>query len=102
MPDSRETGDDKDDVGLCQLRGPCAQRLKAALRVSNLEGDGLAFNVAEPSESFAKSLQEWIGLRSGGQPADARHLASLLRLGGERRGEEAASTAHEERSSVHQ
>jgi len=61
------------------------------LRVSNLEGDGLAFNVAEPSEPFAKSLQEWIGLRSCGQPADARRLARRLRLDGERRGEEAAA-----------
>jgi hypothetical protein len=61
------------------------------LRVSNLEGDGVAFNVAELSEPFAKSLQEWIGLRSGGQPADARWLARRLRLGAERRGEQAAS-----------
>src|ERR1700730_717069 len=100
-PDRRETGDDHGDVGLCQLRGPYAQRLKAALRVSNLEGDGLAFNVAEPSESFAKCLQEWIGLRSGGQPADARRLARRLRLGGEGHGEEAAPDHCNKRSPVH-
>src|SRR5882724_4078365 len=68
--------------------------------MSNLESDGLAFKVAEPSEPFAKSLQEWIGLRSGGQPADARRPARLLRPGSERRGEEPGSTS-KERSALH-
>src|SRR5215510_6744767 len=36
-----------------------------------------------------------------GEVSDSPHLACRLRLGGERRGEEAASQSPEERSSVH-
>src|SRR5712691_1004169 len=97
----RETGDDQGDVRLCQLRGPCVQRLQAATGVSNLEGDRLAFDVAELSQTFAKSLQERIGLRSCRQPANARWLARLLCLDGNGRGEEAASQTTDERPPVH-
>jgi len=68
--------------------------------MSNLEGDSLAFDVAEPSQPFAKSLQEWVWLRSCGQPAYARRPARLLRPGGERRGEETEGHAGDKSSSV--
>jgi hypothetical protein len=100
-PDRRETGDDEDNVGLGQLGGPRGQRLEAALRVSNLESDGLAFDVAKPSEPLAKSVQEWIGLRSCGQPTDARRPTRRLRLGRQGRGEEAARQCAEECPPLH-
>src|SRR5215212_5473020 len=39
----------------------------------------LALNVAERTQSFAKPVQEWIGLGFGGNPEDAIELCVALR-----------------------
>ena len=60
-----------------------------------------AFDVAQGSQALAEGLDTRT-LRDGAQKADPVDVPRRLRLGGERRGEEAASDPGDERPSVHQ
>src|SRR5262249_18355036 len=77
-PRRREAGDNDRYPRLRQLRRSGTQRLQVSLSVSRLEDNALSLDVAELAETFAKPVQERIGLRTGRQPADARRHRSLL------------------------
>src|SRR5712692_8939782 len=100
-------GEDDGDVGANQLRGRSGKQLRSVPRVSVLEDDGLSFYVAALSKCGEEGVPV-LRRRLGGtcrardrQMADPTQTCHLLPLGGERRGEEAASDHANERSSVH-
>jgi len=72
--------------------------LASPLGPSKLEGDVLALRVTEIAESFSQWLPGQVGEKA--YPRDRRRW--LLRLGLERRGEEAERDAGDERPPVHQ
>jgi hypothetical protein len=87
-----------------QLGGDCEHTIGSALGESVLDIEIAAFDVAALLEPLLECANQGQALlpRPAEDDTDSLDLARRLRLGGERRGEEAASTAHEERSSVHQ
>src|SRR5260370_9522401 len=90
-----------DDVDLeaHQLGGQLGQLSESAFGPSVLEIDVPSLRVAE----VAKASSEPIQCGGGGSPQEPEpwHLPPLLRLGRERRGEEAATDHSNKRSSVH-
>jgi len=63
-------------------------------------GEIAAFDIAQ----FAHRVQNWPppeGVAAEGYQSDSVHFARRLPLGGERRGEEAASQGSQERSPIH-
>ncbi len=73
------------------------------MSVSVLDGDVLALDVAEVEQPLPECRSVRLSRRcrfGREQDTDPRHSPRLLRRGGERRGEEAASQATEERTSV--
>ena len=85
-----------DDVDLepDQLGRESGEPLVLSLRPSVLDHDVLALDVAELAQPSPERLDEMLGRHGRGrghEEADPIDLPRLLRLGGERRGEEAAS-----------
>ncbi len=66
-----------------------------------LEGEVLILDVSEITQPLAEHLEERRRPGNHVKISDSRHLPGPLRLGGERRGEEAASDAGDEGSAVH-
>src|SRR5262249_17943389 len=84
-----------------ELGNELGEALVLALRPAILDNDGAAPDVTEGTQPVAKRSDE-IGLevRAGvPEEADTVDLPRLLRLGGERRGEEPAGHTADERSS---
>jgi hypothetical protein len=66
-----------------------------------LEHDGLAFDITQPTETVSERVEGRQGRPARRQDTDPRNLPRWLRSGGERRGEETAGQAANERSPVH-
>src|SRR5258707_8474020 len=71
-------------VAALQFGYHLAQRLVITRRIMKLKGNVLSLNVASRAQSFAKPLQERVGLGSSGHPKDAIELRRRLRMRGER------------------
>ena len=84
-----------------QLGGELRIAVGPALGVPDQEGESLVFHVAEFPQPLPEGLEAGVEAGAPGcEDADLGHLGRLLRLGGERRGEEAEGPRHE-RPSVH-
>jgi hypothetical protein len=64
-------------------------------RIVKLKGNVLSLNVASRAQSFAKPLQERVGLGSSGNPKDAMELGRRLRMRRERPRQRTADKRHE-------
>jgi hypothetical protein len=69
----RAYGNDEIHVSLNQLGGECGKAVAPAVRVQTFEGQVLAFDPAQLSESFNERLPICIGVRSA-KPPDSIHL----------------------------
>ena len=71
------------------------QRIGIAGGVVQFNDNVFSFNVASPTQSFPKAIQERIGLRICGSPKDAIDLCRLLRARHERTRSRAAEKRDE-------
>ena len=93
-----------DDINLerNQFGRKSGEPLGLPLGISVFNHEVAALDVTEVTQSLEEGLlQVGISGQVGRQVADSSDLGRLLRLGGERRGEEAASQSRQERAPVH-
>jgi hypothetical protein len=103
-PDARPARDDDVRLEADQLSGERGKPIILALRPPVLDDDAPVLDVAEVTESLPQGpdLTSVAGLGGGPEESDARHLSrTRLRLGGERRGQEAAREDRHEDTSGH-
>src|SRR5262249_38596168 len=97
----RAGSDNGVDVETNQLVRQARESLEPSIGVSKLDTDVLALDVTEIPKPLLEGLVDRVGARIGArQYPDPRYLRRLLRLRGERRGEETASKGPEERTPV--
>ena len=86
-----------------QLGREAGQPVDPILRISIVDDNILALNPPELAQPLPERVEQGRPIGRGRQTKKTypRRLSHLLRLGGERRGEEAASHGAEERTSVH-
>jgi hypothetical protein len=89
------------DVEANQFRRQIWQSLISPLGVSALYGGVLALDVPELPQPLHKLALQSLLIDASKNP-DSPILSDLLRLGGERRGEEATTEDREERTSIQQ
>jgi hypothetical protein len=98
----RTRGHDDIHLETDELRREVWERLGLAVRITVLDHDVLTFHVAEVAQPLPERLDDMWG--GGGrcrrEKTYPRHLSRLLRLGGERRGEQRGRTS-QERAPVH-
>jgi hypothetical protein len=99
-----EPDEGRDDINFerNQFGRESAEPLELSLGISVFDHDVAPLDVTEVTQSLTEGLWQ-VGARGHvvRQVAYSRDPVRLLRLGGERRGEEAAGDAHDERSPVH-
>jgi len=95
--------DDNVDLALHQFSGYRRESARIPLRCQNFKLDVLPFGLAQLAKRLPECVEEVLGfggvvVEQNPYPVD---LPRLLRLGGQRRGEEYRTCAHEERAALH-